>query len=138
MALNEEARVARVLADVDDKIAVCRAWGHEWPSRKLRPGKPLPKAYRPRLLQDGTVEVTESCLNDCGKRRWFMLGAGGIYDDGSMKRYYLNPSNWVVIHDDQRVRRFDFQAEVIRRSREDIMTEARRNRYTADGEDDVR
>lgn len=130
---TEQARVAKILADIDDAIAVCRAWGHEWPSRKLRPGKPLPKGYRPRLMRDGCVEVTESCLNDCGKRRWFVLAPGGVYDGDSTVRRYLDPPNWKVIHADQHVGRFDFQAEVTRRSNEDIMTAARANRL--DGED---
>jgi hypothetical protein len=126
MISDEKVRVARVLSDVDDKIAACRAWGHEWPSRKLRPGRPLPKGWRPRLTRDGSVEVTETCLSGCGKKRWYYLLPGGVYDLEVVRRY-TDPPEWKTIHRDQNVGRREFQGEVIRRSNEDIMAAAKRN-----------
>lgn len=109
--------VATYLTRMDDDIAACRAWGHEWPSRKLRPGKPLPKGYVPRLVDEGYIEITEACLNGCGKKRWYLLFPGGIYDTDVVRRYQ-DPKNWPVIPREVHITRRHIQAEVIRRSNE--------------------
>jgi hypothetical protein len=107
---------------IDDNIVACRAWGHDWP--KLRPGKPLPRRFRPALQTDGTVLTTEICGN-CGKERYTYTLKGGVFDRGAIRRY-ADPANWVVIPADERVTPRDFQAETYRRLHEEIMTEARR------------
>lgn len=124
-ASTGSAEAAVLLSEVDDQIASCRAWGHDWPSRRLKPGRPLPKGYSPRLVEDGYVEVTETCSNGCGKQRWWALLPGGVYDLDVTRRY-VNPRNWKVIPLSEGVTRRHFQAEVIRRVNEDIMAVARR------------
>lgn len=131
----EEARVAELVSDLDDDIAACRAWGHEWPSRKLRPGRKLPRGFVPRLQRDGYVEVTETCLNGCGKQRRRLMLPGGIYDRGS-RLTYTNPQHWKVIPVDQKVTRTDIQVEVFRRVHEALMTAAKANPQTREQDDD--
>lgn len=131
MASTEEIRVARLVSGIDDAIAACRAWGHEWPSRKLRPGRKLPRGFTPRLLRDGYVEITESCLNGCGKKRRRLTLPGGVYDHAS-RLSYVNPASWQVIPADERITPRDFQAEVFRRVNEELMTAAKQNPEGAD------
>lgn len=111
------------LTGMDDQIAACRAWGHTWPSRLLRAGRPLPKGYQPKLIEDGYVEVTESCMNNCGKKRHFLLFPGGIYDT-DVTRTYTDPKNWPVLHREEGITRRHIQAEVVRRVQEEIMAAA--------------
>lgn len=124
-ASTGSTEAAVLLSEVDDQIASCRAWGHDWPSRQLRPGRPLPKGYSPRLIEGGCVEITETCANGCGKQRWWALLPGGVYDLDVIRRY-VNPRNWKVIPQSEGVTRRHFQAEAVRRVNEDIMTVARR------------
>jgi hypothetical protein len=105
---------------MSDDIAACRAWGHDWPSKQLRAGRPLPRGYTPKLIEDGYIEVTEECRNNCGKKRRCVLFPGGVYDL-DVKRSYVNPRNWPVIHQDEGITRRHIQGEVIRRVHEDIM-----------------
>lgn len=119
--------VAKQLSKVDDDIAGCRAWGHDWPSRRLmrrRRGGGLPKGFRPRLLGDGCVEVTETCP-DCGEERVSVTRPGGVIDR-DVVRTYRYPENWERFPQGTVTPR-DFQVETYRRSAEDIMAEARRN-----------
>jgi hypothetical protein len=106
---------------IDDSIVGCRAWGHDWP--KLRPGKRIPRGYRPALQTDGTVLVTEVC-GQCGKERYSYTLRGGVFDRAA-HRVYVDPKNWVVIPADERVTPRDFQAEAYRRMHEEIMAAAR-------------
>ena len=117
--------VATYLTDMDDQIAACRAWGHEWPSRKLRPGRPLPKGFTPHLMNDGYIDIEESCLNNCGKKRRYTLFPGGVYDTDAV-RTYTNPRNWKVIPQDVNISRRHIQGEVIRRVNESIVAAAAR------------
>jgi hypothetical protein len=117
---------AALLSGIDDDIAACRAWGHNWPSRKLRPGRPLPRGFRPRAAAGGVVEVTETCP-DCGKQRVSLTHNGGIYDR-NVARHYVNPPNWIVISADERATPRDFQVEIFRRMDEEIIAEANRNK----------
>ena len=126
MISSDEVRIATRLAGVDDQIAVCRAWGHEWASKKLRPGKALPKGFRPRLLRDGCVEVEETCLNNCGKKRYTVTLPGGLFDI-SVERRYADPRNWPVMHRSENIHKRDFQAETFRRMNEEIMKAATEN-----------
>jgi hypothetical protein len=113
---------AKKLTAVDDTIVTCRAWGHDWPSRKLRPGRRLPRGFVPRRQVDGTVLITETC-NGCGKKRWYLTAPGGAFDRDSVRRY-VDPPGWVVIHTDDDVSRRDFQHEVFRRVNEEITAAA--------------
>jgi len=117
--------MASLLSEVDDQVAACRAWGHEWPSRRLASGRALPRKFRPRLAEDGYIEVTEECENNCGKKRQFLLLPGGIYDL-DVRRTYYDPRHWKRMPRESGVTRRTFQAEVIRRSHEQIMVAARR------------
>lgn len=114
-----DARMGSRITDIDDSIVACRAWGHEWP--KLRPGKPLPRRFRPSLQPGGVVLITETCGN-CGKTRESLTLSGGVFDRGVVRHYY-DPKNWVVVPDSSPR---DFQAETYRRLNEDIMTAAKR------------
>lgn len=115
------------MADIDDEIVFCRArgfaGGHDWPN--LRPGKRLPKNFRPVLQRDGTVMVTETC-NACGKTRWYETGVGGAFDLGA-KKHYKDPRNWKVMPRDLGYTSRDFDAEAWNRRQDDIMTAARAN-----------
>ncbi len=113
------------LGDIDDDITACRAWGHRWPSKNLRPGRKLPLGFRPRAISDGCVEVTETCP-DCRKRRITVTLPGGIFNRNVL-RQYANPENWPVIKRDEHVTPRDFQAEVFRRVQEELLAEAQRN-----------
>lgn len=115
---------AREMTEVDDQIVACRGWGHEWPVRKLRPGRPIPKGYVPRLADDGYIEVTETCLNGCGKTRWSVLLPGGVYDLNVVRRYN-DPKNWVTFPQASGITPRSFQAEAIRRMNEEIVKLAR-------------
>lgn len=121
--MTAPGEAARLLAGISDDIAACRAWGHTWPSRLLRPGKPLPMGYLPRLADDGHIEVTEYCMNGCGKRRRFTLLPEGVYDWNSVRRY-RNPRNWVVLHREDGITRRHLQAEVTRRNQDVIVAAA--------------
>lgn len=132
---NERAGLPPALfTEVDDNVAACRAWGHDWPGRKLRPGRPLPRQYHPRIASDGFVEVTEECLNGCGKKRRLILLPGGIYDRDA-RRDYVNPRNWPVFPRELGATPRDFQAEMIRRVNEDIMAAARKTAAREEGKD---
>jgi hypothetical protein len=111
------------ITDIDDNIVACRAWGHDWP--KLRPGKALPKRFRPALQPGGVVLITETCGN-CGKTRETLTLSGGIFDRGAV-RHYFDPKNWVVIPAYERVTPRDFQAETYRRLHEEIMAAAKQS-----------
>lgn len=113
------------LAGIDNSIAACRAWGHDWPSRRLIPGKALPHGFRPAAQRDGTVLVTETCPR-CAKKRFTVTLVGGLFDRGVV-RTYENPRNWKVIAADDHVTPRDFQAEVWSRIHEDIMAAARQD-----------
>lgn len=121
------ATTASLLSDIDDDIAACRAWGHSWPSRKLRPGRKLPSGFLPRAAYGGVVEITETCPG-CGKQRIGMTLPGGIFDRDVVRRY-VDPRNWKVIKQDEHVTPRDFQAEVFRRMNEDILTAAQANTF---------
>lgn len=126
---------AKDLAEIDDEILSCRArglGGHKWP--KLKVGKDVPPNYQPVLQRDGTVMVTEVCAeyNDrgkhvggCGKRRWYLLGEHGIYDEDARK-HYIDPRNWPVIPQDWKRSSRDMDAELLRRTNEAVMAKARR------------
>lgn len=122
---------AALLSGIDNDIAACRAWGHSWPSRKLRPGKALPKGFRPRAAFGGAVEITETCP-DCGKQRITLTLRGGVFDQDAVRRYQ-DPRNWRVIKADEHVTPRDFQAEVFRRMNEEILDAAGRNAEPEDG-----
>ena len=130
------ARYAKLLRDVDDKIAACRAWGHPWPSRRLVPGKALPRGFRPALDRDGTVLITEYCER-CGKERTKLFGSTIISADFDVS--YKNPEHWPVIKQSEGASPRVFQAEIMRRMEDQIMSIARRNsqddedRSAADG-----
>jgi hypothetical protein len=123
---KEAAASPALFTGVDDQVAACRAWGHDWPSRKLKAGHPLPPGYHPRLALDGFVEVSEECENGCGKKRHFTLLPGGVYDM-HVRRSYTDPEHWPVFPRELGVTPRHFQAEVIRRNHEEIMAQARRN-----------
>lgn len=128
MASNDTERAVD-LAAIDDEIVFCRArgflGGHEWPklSKRLKTGA-LPKGFRPVLQRDGTVMMLENCGN-CGKKRWWETGPGGVWVAGA-KRHYTNPPNWKVIPADLGYTSRDFDAEAYRRLQESIMAAAKR------------
>ncbi len=114
------------MADIDDEIVFCRArglGGHAWP--KLRPGKKLPSNFRPEPAPNGAILVTETC-RACGKTRWYLSAAKGIFDLGS-KKHYKDPPNWKVLSRDLGYSSRDFDAEAWSRMQDDIMAAAQRN-----------
>jgi hypothetical protein len=115
----------KLLSNIDDDIAACRAWGHRWPSKNLRPGRKLPIGFQPRAAPGGCVEVTERCP-DCGKKRITVTLPEGVFNR-DVVRSYIDPKNWVVVKQEEHATPRVFQAEIYRRMNEEIMAEAARN-----------
>lgn len=129
---DKETERARELVDIDDNIVFCRArgflGGHDWPKLTRKRGRlldgQLPKGFRPVLQHDGTVLMEEICGN-CGKKRWWETGQGGVWNPGA-KRHYVDPPNWKVIPAELGYTSRDFDAEAYNRLKNDIMAAARK------------
>lgn len=120
--INQDG-TAKLLASVDDLIAAHRAFGHEWPSRKLlsrRRGTGMPAGFVPRKQRDGSTLITETC--PCGKKRWWVSPSGAIFGPGTVRRY-IDPDNWERFEQGTVTPR-TFQQEVYRRAEEDIAAAA--------------
>lgn len=83
---------AAYIAQMDAEQKACRAFGHDWPSKKMRPGRALPKGVRAVRGKFGNYYLREMCSNGCGRERTvYGLGA----DDYGLG--YKSTKRWITV-----------------------------------------
>lgn len=102
------ATIAQATSDIDDAQLACMVVGHEWPSRKLRPGRRIPRGMSAARQVDGSHLVKEEC-SGCGKIR-YSLWENGVMGR-TVRRWYQDPENWKVTKAESGITKGDLIAD---------------------------